>query len=273
MKSEKEQTPRRKPKETEVAFAKGDDDGPRGFGHRKGKCRICNKEGHHGWECPDKDKDKNDKDKDESKQPASKTETGKVTTGTTLVTHGSSTSDEYNSDDEYGQEDLYGIMFMTVGISEVMPSGKEEGVLDLLQLEHTFGQSDNNSSPIPEDWCILDNQSTVDVFRNKKYLILMCQVIFPLDRFPFFANLIVLVLSSFNKLSLTRQPCPSIKYKHHIFFGMPSEIATVSVSVELNVLIFCFHDADSTAPCPNVITNPVCPLMSGCTACAPSLRK
>ena len=47
-KSEKKQTQRCKPKETEVAFAQGDDDRPRGFGHRKGKCRICNKEGHHG---------------------------------------------------------------------------------------------------------------------------------------------------------------------------------------------------------------------------------
>ena len=62
-KSEKEQAQRqRKPKETEVAFAQGDDDGPRGFGHRKGSCRIYAKAGHHAWECPDKDKDKNDKD-------------------------------------------------------------------------------------------------------------------------------------------------------------------------------------------------------------------
>ena len=42
-----------------------------------------------------------------------------------------------------------------------------EGELNLIELEHAFGQND---SPIPMDWCILDNQATVNVFCNGKYL-------------------------------------------------------------------------------------------------------
>ena len=61
-------------------------------------------------------------------------------------------------------------MFMTVGISEVMPSGESKGTVDLLDLEHTLGQSNSKTSPILEDWCILDNQSTVNIFWNGKYL-------------------------------------------------------------------------------------------------------
>ena len=50
-------------------------------------------------------------------------------------------------------------------------------------------------------------------------------------------------------------PCSGVYYSVHVCIGMPSEIANVSVSVELIVLIFYFHDANSTAaPCPNVIT-------------------
>ena len=57
------------------------------------------------------------------------------------------------------------------GTSEmIIPGGESKGVVNLLEMENTFGRSDNNSSPIPVDWCILDNQSTVNVFRNGKYL-------------------------------------------------------------------------------------------------------
>ena len=42
-----------------------------------------------------------------------------------------------------------------------------EGELNLIELEHTCGQ---NNSPIPQDWCILDNQSTVNILRNREYL-------------------------------------------------------------------------------------------------------
>ena len=110
-KSEKEQTQRQcKPKDTEITFVQGDEDGPRGFGNRKGNCCICGKAGHHAWECPKKDKDRNDdtkKDRDKKKQPGSKTETGKNKTGTTLATHGSSTNDEYDGEDERENECMH----------------------------------------------------------------------------------------------------------------------------------------------------------------------
>ena len=77
--------------------------------------------------------------------------------GTALATHRSCGGEEYNSEDDYGPEENQGIMFMTVEISEVKESSELMGTVDLLELEHTFGQSNSKSSPIPEDWCILDN--------------------------------------------------------------------------------------------------------------------
>ena len=86
----------------------------------------------------------------------------------------------------------------------------------------------------------------------------MCFVIFTLDLFPFFANIIALVLSLFNKLSFTSFPCALVKYNTNMFFGMPSDISTV----ELIVFIFCFNDYKMAAPCLNDITRPVFPFMS-----------
>ena len=171
-KSERETQTKQRQKGTEVAFAQGDDESQqRGFGHRKGNSRICGIARHHAWECPDKGRNNNDDtNKEEKKESVSKLETRKVAVGTTLAAHGTYTGDEYNSEDECGHEENQSIMFMTVEISEVKVTSELMGTVDLLELEHTFGQSDSKSSPIPEDWCILDNQSTVNFFRNRKYL-------------------------------------------------------------------------------------------------------
>ena len=156
----------RKPRDTEIAFTQEgrEGDGPRGFGHWKGNCRKCGKEGHHGWECPDKDKnDDSKKEEDEKKPPANKTETGK--NKTTLATHGSTMNEDYCSEDEFN------ICLVTVVTSEMtMTGGESKGELNLTELELILGQSSNAYSPIPKDWCILDNQSTINVFRNGKYL-------------------------------------------------------------------------------------------------------
>ena len=123
-KSEKEQT-QKKHENTgaEIAFAQGNGSGgQRGFGHRKGRCWKCNKEGHHAYECPEDDKNDETKEEEDEKKPPA----GKVGTGTTLATHGTSTGDEYNSEDEYGREENQGIMFMTVEISEAMAGGESD---------------------------------------------------------------------------------------------------------------------------------------------------
>ena len=71
---------------------------------------------------------------------------------------------------------------MTVGTSEmIIPGGESKGVVNLLDLEHTFGQRDNNSSPIPVDWCILDNQSTVNVIHRHTDPFSLCVTTNPLS--------------------------------------------------------------------------------------------
>ena len=78
-----------KKRETEVAFAQGEGGKQTGFGFRKGKCRDCGEEGHHGWECPKKN---NNDSKKEEEEGDSKTTTEKPSGGkneTFNATHGS----------------------------------------------------------------------------------------------------------------------------------------------------------------------------------------
>ena len=126
---------------------------------------------HHSLECKNKDKenalDSKKKDEDGVVNPPSKRSGGK--NETINATHGTKTDGEYSSDDDF---DDYGLLFATVETNIVIDcpnviNGLSKGELDLTKLEHAFGQND---SPIPNDWCILDNQSTVNVFRNGEYL-------------------------------------------------------------------------------------------------------
>ena len=151
-----------KPRDMEIAFTQGDREGgrPRGFGHRKRNCQKWGKEEHHGWECPDKDENDDSKKEEDEKEPlASKIETGK--NKTKLATHGPTMNNDYDSGDDF---DICFATVLIINIRMTMTGGELKRELNLIELELTFGQTSNTYSPIPEDWCILDNQSTFNVF-------------------------------------------------------------------------------------------------------------
>ena len=89
------------------------------------------------------------------------------------ATHGSVKGHEYDSEDDFDDVEFH---FATVETSVVtsselqVMSGESKGELNQTEMELVFGTSSSTWSPIPEDWVILDNQSTVNVFQNKKYL-------------------------------------------------------------------------------------------------------
>ena len=96
-------------------------------------------------------------------------------------------------------------------------SGTSFLVKDKWNIWQSFLFLENELTWPPLSWCYLS---------NKKYPLLICFVIFSIDVYLFFANFIVLVLSSFCRISLRFQSYSSIKYYDPLFFGIPSEIAT-----------------------------------------------
>jgi len=168
--SEVQKKPKKgKKTETEIAFAQGEGERQTGYGFRKGKCNHCGEDGHHQWECPKKKNTDSSKKKeeDDARTPTEKPSGGKNETAN--ATHGSVQGDTYDSGDDFDDVQFH---FATVETSIVPSSGSEviTGELNQTEMELVFGTSSSTWSPIPEDWVILDNQSTVNVFRNKKYL-------------------------------------------------------------------------------------------------------
>ena len=102
---------------------------------------------------------------------------------------------------------------------------------------------------------------------NKKYLDLICLVLFELDHLPLFTRRIVdlLLLSWYKMFCSTVYPCSSMKYLAHKISGSTSSIPTSSPSQELLTFNFCFLHILSKAPFPDfprVVIPPVCPLQS-----------
>jgi hypothetical protein len=85
----------------------------------------------------------------------------------------------------------------------------------------------------------------------KKYRMLMCFVRFLLEAFTFFSKRIELLLSWNKTLSLTPYPCALIKYRVQQMASMKSSAPTISVSVELQVLSFCFVELTIGNPRPS----------------------
>jgi Reverse transcriptase (RNA-dependent DNA polymerase) len=133
--------------EGEIAFVNAD--GDKGDKKSKAKnkenvtCHRCKKKGHYANECDgERVVDGNDKDKDKDK--------AKKQSGTTLLTSGM-----FDVDFLDDQPELSNYAFVNAGAV-----GSENGVV--MQIEH--------DGKLPRDWILLDNQSTVDVFCNKKLL-------------------------------------------------------------------------------------------------------
>jgi hypothetical protein len=131
--------------EGKIAFVNADND----KGDKKAKskdnitCHRCKKKGHFANEC-DGERVTDGNEKKTASAP------GKKQSGTTLLTSGM-----YDIDflDNHGEVSNYA--FVNVG-----GVASERGVV--MQIEH--------DGKLPRDWILLDNQSTVDVFFNKKLL-------------------------------------------------------------------------------------------------------
>ena len=75
----------------------------------------------------------------------------------------------------------------------------------------------------------------------KKYLILMCLVLFDVDR-PFSINDNVLLLSYHSRAGPMFSPCAMRKFRTQMTCDSPSDTPTNSASVELFDTSFCFVD-------------------------------
>ena len=93
----------------------------------------------------------------------------------------------------------------------------------------------------------------------KKYLILLCFILFELDPFSLFSNFIELMLSWYNSFFSTSHNCPSwnrvsitpTAMHHQLLLSQPPLSFLCSVSVSMKKLV--------TAPCPKIISPPMCP--------------
>ena len=75
-----------------------------------------------------------------------------------------------------------------------------------------------------------------------------------------------LLLYWLRRLYLTLQPCAAMKYWVQHISGMKPSTATISVSMEIFVLSFCFVELTIGNPHPKDKTPPECPLILGWTA-------
>jgi hypothetical protein len=85
---------------------------------------------------------------------------------------------------------------------------------------------------------------------------LMCFVRLLLEAFPFLSKIIELLLSWNKTLYLTPYPYAFIKYLFQQMSGMKSSAPTISVSVELRVLSFCFVELTIGNPRPSDSPSP-----------------
>ena len=117
------------------------------------KCFRCKKKGHKVANCPEAEDyipDKNDK-KPENDNPKERKEVDQKEKGVTITTIGT----EYgSSDDDEDQDDTFGLNFNVNGVEHSKPS---EAVM-------------KNKDIIPKEWILLDNQSTVHIFKNRDLL-------------------------------------------------------------------------------------------------------
>jgi hypothetical protein len=111
-----------------------------------------------------------------------------------------------------------------------------------------------------------DNCSLLALLVINKYGMLMCFVRLLLEALPFYSKIMELLLYWNKTLSLTSYPCAFMKYRVQHMAGMKSSAPTVSVSVELRVLIFCLVELTMGKPRPGDSPPPECPRMLGCTA-------
>ena len=74
-----------------------------------------------------------------------------------------------------------------------------------------------------------------------------------IEAFPLFSKRMELLLSWCRQLSLTLYPCAAMKYRVQQMAGMKSSMHTISVSVELFVMIFCFVELTIGNPHPKII--------------------
>ena len=94
----------------------------------------------------------------------------------------------------------------------------------------------------------------------------MCFVIFLPDAFQLFSKIIELLLSWCRQLSLTLYPFSVMKYWVQKISGMKSSTPTISVSVEIFVLIFYFVELTIGNPRPKDNPPPECSRILGWTA-------
>ena len=157
--SEARERQQHEPTHTEIAFTQVNDNGPSGFGNRRGKCHLYEKPGHHAWECPDKESNIDWKKGEEEKKSPASTPNGR-NNKTINATHGSEKGDDYDNEDDY---DDFNVYFTTVETTLVTVEDK----LNLTELEEVTRES---KTPIKNSWVILENQSTVNCFRDIDHL-------------------------------------------------------------------------------------------------------
>ena len=93
----------------------------------------------------------------------------------------------------------------------------------------------------------------------------MCFVLLLLEAFLFFSKIMELLFSWCRRLSLTLYPCTAMKYQVQQMSGMKSSTPTISISVEIFVLIFCFVEITIGNPRPKDKSPPEWPRIIGWT--------
>ena len=101
--------------------------------------------------------------------------------------------------------------------------------------------------------------------QSSKKLTLILFVLFLLEYFPFFASIIMILLSWHTIWSFASYPYASMNKRVHNNMGIRSSIPTSLDYVELRVLRFCFEDVEYGCPSPILTVPPVCPRKYLCT--------